>query len=92
MCVQKYLPHEIIKKITWFIYHPKVIKFRLQVIHVFKNTFGMKESVDVKENGEGARGGGKRFTVAVNTMLDDVANDIIGKQVSFISPYLSMPK
>ena len=82
----QYLPHEMIKKATWFIYHPKVIKFRLQVIHLFEKSFGKKEAVKPKDGEEGRRGtverGVKRFTGVVNTMLDDVADDIIGRQVS----------
>jgi hypothetical protein len=80
----QYLPHEIIKKVTWFIYHPRVIKFRLQVIHIFKKSFGMKEAVAddiIKE------GGIRRFTIAANTMLDDVADDIIGRQVRYINTF-----
>jgi hypothetical protein len=74
----KYLPQEIIKKICYFIYHPKVIKFRLQVIHIFRKSFGLRASVAVEEHVEVRRG---RYTVIVSTMLDDVANEIVGKQV-----------
>ena len=49
------------------------------MIHIFKKIFGRKEAVDVEVNMEGGRRG--RFTVAVTTMLDDVADDIIGRQV-----------
>ncbi len=39
----------------------------------------MKEAVDVDENIEEGRRG--RFTLVVNTMLDNVGHDIIGRQV-----------
>ncbi len=38
----------------------------------------MKEAVDSEENLEGGR---RRLSVAVHMMLDDVADDIIGRQV-----------
>ena len=74
----KYLPQEIIKKIFYFIYHPKVIKFRLQFIHLFRKSFGLRASVAVEEHVEVGR---RRYSVIVSTMLDDVANEIVGKQV-----------
>jgi hypothetical protein len=67
-----------------FIYHPRVIKFRLQVLHLFKKTCGMREAVDVGEEGTSKRKGGDdaRYTLVVNSMLDDIADGIVGRQVN----------
>jgi hypothetical protein len=45
---------------------------------IFRKTFGLKEAVAAKENIER---GDRRFTSAVKKILDDIADDIIGRQV-----------
>ena len=72
----QYLPHEIIKKIGWVVYHPKFVKLRLQIVAIVKVLVGKKEAVQVVENGRN-----RRFTESVNNMMDDIADDGVGRQV-----------
>lgn len=72
----QYFPHEVIKKATWFINHPRYIKFQLQVSHLLRKALGMREAVASNDLHDKPR-----ITVVVSSMLDDVADNIIGRQV-----------
>jgi hypothetical protein len=72
----QYLPIEVYKKLVWIAYHPKYIRFKLQIQRLVKKYFGNKEAVKVADKRTG-----KRLTEQVDSMLNDLGTGLVGRQV-----------
>ncbi len=79
------MPHEIIKKIFWFIHSPKFLKLRIQLALLIRSTFGVRNAViatsDASNEDHASSSNRRRATVMVSLMLDDIGDSIIGGQV-----------
>ena len=79
--IYQYIPHEIIKKLSWLTFHPLYLKIKIQVVHIvslsLKSVFQIKSRVDPLQ---AKRESKRRFTKVVLLGLDATAGEIIGRQ------------
>ena len=81
--LSQYLPHEIIKKLSWLTFHPIYLKTKIQVVDVLSSSFGhfLKKKDKVDPAGMNKNRSKKRLTAVVMSNIGATAGEIVGRQM-----------
>ena len=68
----QYIPHEIIKKLSWLTFHPLYLKAKLEILHIINNLYEGLCKKKGKVNPQERSSKPKRFTAQVRKFIFNI--------------------